>query len=414
VSRRPDLVGLLRAGWKALGPGFVTGAADDDPSGIATYAIAGASAGYSLLWVTLVTLPMMAVVQEMCARIAIVTRSGLAAALCARFPLWFVRMLVLLVAAANTFNLAADLSGMSAATSLVVHVDPEVSTPLFALLILFFQLRFPYGPLNIAAKVFCLTLFAYVATVIVVHPPWGLVLRHLVVPEFHRDAAWLGLLVGFLGTTITPYLFFWQASQEVEELTDEPVDESVRRARGETVRGMVFSNLISASIVIATAATLGAHGLKVKSAADAAASLRPLAGEGAYLLFALGMVGAGLLAVPVLATSSAYAMAEVFDWREGLTRKPRSAPGFYATIVVAVLAGIVIDLAHVDPVGILFASAVVNGFVAIPLIVAITVLANDPACVKKFLNPPIVNVVAWATVALMSYAAIALVVTSLP
>jgi NRAMP (natural resistance-associated macrophage protein)-like metal ion transporter len=395
--------------WRSLGPGFVTGAADDDPSGIATYAIVGSVAGYSLLWVALVTFPMMSVVQEMCARIALAGRCGLATAMRRAFPAPLVRAFVVLVVGANTLNAAADLAGMSAAATLVTHVDGDIFVLGFAAIILVVEFRYAYRILDMVAKVCCLALLAYAITAVLVRPPWGLVIRSLIVPEFHGDAAWLAMLVGFLGTTITPYLFFWQAAQEIEEHDERPIEVVIRSARWETVRGMLFSNLISASIVVATAATLHVHHRTVTDAADAAAALRPLAGQYASSLFALGLIGAGLVALPVLTTSSAYALAELFGWREGLSERPARARGFYATIAAGAIVSVALNFAHVDPIKALFVSAIVNGFVAVPLIAAITLLAGTKRIVGSFVNPPYINVVAWATVALMGVAAILLV-----
>jgi Mn2+/Fe2+ NRAMP family transporter len=394
--------------WRSLGPGFVTGAADDDPSGIATYSIAGATSGYSLLWLALITFPMMSVVQEMCARIAITGRCGLATAMRRAFPAPVVGVLVLLVIGANTLNVAADLAGMAASATLVTGVASDIFVIAFAAVLLFVEFRYAYGIVNTIAKMCCLALLAYLITAVIVHPPWLLVLRSFFIPELHADAGWLSMVVGFLGTTITPYLFFWQASQEVEERDRRPLPVALPAARNETIRGMLFSNIITASIVIATAATLHVHHRSVRDAADAAAALRPLAGQGASLLFALGLIGVGLVAIPVLATSSAYALAELFKWREGLSEKPSRARGFYATIAIGMIGSVALNFAHVDPIKALFVSAIVNGFVAVPLIAAIALLANDTRIVGDFVSSRTFNIVAWFTFAMMGVAAIML------
>jgi Mn2+/Fe2+ NRAMP family transporter len=400
---------ILSRRWRALGPGFVTGAADDDPSGIATYSAAGAVTGFSLLWVVLITFPMMTVVQEMCARIAITSRCGLTEAMRRRFPKAVVTILVLLVVAANTLNVAADLQGMAASATLVTHLPSDIFIALFAIVLILVEFRYAYNIFLAFAKLCSLTLLAYVITAIIVHPPWQLVLRSMFMPTFHSDTAWLTLLVGFLGTTITPYLFFWQASQEIEEPDDRPLSTIIPEVRRETASGMLFSNLISAAIVISTAATLFVHHRTIRDAADAAEALRPLAGENASLLFAIGLIGVGFLAVPVLTTSSAYALSELFNWRKGISEKPSRARGFYGTIAMGTLIGVAMNFARFDPIRMLLISAIVNGFVAVPMIAGITILANDRRIVGNYVNPLFVNFIAWSTFATMGIAAIMLV-----
>jgi NRAMP (natural resistance-associated macrophage protein)-like metal ion transporter len=413
-------IGFLRK----AGPGIITGASDDDPSGIATYAIAGASFGYGLLWVALITTPMMIVVQEMCARIAMVSGRGLASAMQRVMPMWLLRALVLLVVAANTLNVAADITGMSAATALVTPVPSEVWAIAFGALLIVVEIFASYRTFASIVKWLCLSLFAYVVAAFVVGVGWLDALRHTFLPELRFDRTFLATLVGFLGTTITPYLFFWQAALEVEEERSQGRDTvakrrgateaEIRASRADVATGMVYSNLVAWFIVLTTAATLHAHHVTIATVEDAARALRPLAGRSAELLFALGVVGAGLLAVPVIAGSSAYALAETMKWgkEEGLSAKPSSARPFYAVIAIGIALGVVADLLHVNAVGMLFWSAVVNGFVAIPLLVGITLAGNHRSMMGKWRNRLAANVWMVLTITLMSLAAIGLVLTA--
>jgi NRAMP (natural resistance-associated macrophage protein)-like metal ion transporter len=409
---------------RKLGPGVITGASDDDPSGIATYAIAGASFGYGLLWVAVITTPMMIVVQEMCARIAMVSGRGLASAMRRVMPLWLLRILVLLVVAANTLNVAADITGMSAASELVTHVPSAVWAVGFGALLIAVEIFASYRTFASIVKWLCLSLFAYVVAAFVVGVGWLDALRHTFVPELRFDRTFMATLVAFLGTTITPYLFFWQSALEIEEERAQGRDTvakrrgateaEIRASRADVATGMVYSNLVAWFIVLTTAATLHAHHITIATVEDAARALRPLAGRGAELLFALGVVGAGLLAVPVIAGSSAYALAETMDWgaEQGLNAKPSSARPFYAVIAIGIALGVVADLLQVNAVGMLFWSAVVNGFVAIPLLVGITLAGNHRAMMGKWRNPFRANVWMVVTIVLMSAAAVGLVVTA--
>lgn len=420
-------IGRCRAGvaWcsKRVGPGVVTGAADDDPSGIATYAIAGASLGYGLLWVALITAPMMIVVQEMCARIAMVSGQGLAAGMRRVMPLWLLRGLVFLVVAANTMNIAADVAGMSSAAELVTRVPSSAWAVVFGALLIAVEIFASYRLFASVVKWLCLTLFAYVAAAFVVGVDWLAALRHTFVPELKFERAWFATFVGFLGTTITPYLFFWQAALEVEEeramgrttiaRRRGASDEEIRAARIDVTTGMVFSNAVTWFIVLTTASTLFRHHGAIATVRDAAEALRPLAGDGAYLLFSLGVIGAGLLAVPVLAGSSAYALAETFRWRRaGLDAKPSSARPFYTVIALGIAIGVIADLLGVDAVGMLFWSAVVNGFVAVPLLIGIALAGNHRELMAPRRNGLAANLWITVTIALMSAAAIGLVVTA--
>ena len=408
---------------KRIGPGVITGAADDDPSGIATYAIAGAALGYELLWVALITTPMMIVVQSTCARIAMVTGRGLGHAMRRVMPLWLLRSLVCLVVAANTLNIAADIAGMSSAAELVTRVPSSIWAIGFGVLLVVVEVFASYAKFASIVKWLCITLFAYVVGAFTVHVDWLAAFRHTVIPELHLDKLSLTTFLGFLGTTITPYLFFWQAALEVEEerslgrtsVTKRrgATDEEVNASRIDVSSGMVFSNLICWFIVLTTAATLHIHHITITTVSDAAQALRPLAGPGAELLFAFGIVGAGLIAVPAIAGSSAYAIAETFGWKgAGLDAKLSSARPFYMVIAVAIVIGVIADLCRVDTVAMLFWSAVVNGFVAIPLLVGIVLVGNHRAMMGERRNTRAANGWMLLTIVLMTVAAIGLVVTS--
>ena len=406
-----------------IGPGVVTGAADDDPSGIATYAIAGSTLGFGLLWVALITTPMMIVVQEMCARIAMVSGRGLAAGMQRVMPVWLVRALVFLVVGANTMNIAADIAGMSSATELVTHVPSGAWAIALGVLLVIVEVFASYKLFASIVKWLCLTLLAYVVTAFVVHVDWLAALRHTVVPEVRFDRSWMATFVGFLGTTITPYLFFWQAALEVEEeramgrvtvaKRRGATEAEIRASRADVASGMLFSNAVCWFIVLTTASTLYVHHVRIATVRDAAEALRPLAGNGAELLFALGVVGAGLLAVPVLAGSSAYALAEAFGWRSaGLAEKPTSARPFYAVIVFGIAFGVIADLLRVDTVGMLFWSAVVNGFVAVPLLIGIVIAGSHKKMMGKWRNGRASNAWMIATIVMMAAAAVGVIVTT--
>lgn len=401
----------IRTFFAKLGPGLITGAADDDPSGISTYSVAGATTGYSMLWLALISTPMMAVIQGMCARIAMVNGEGLAAIMRKRLPRPFAYSLAALVIVANTFNLGADIGGMAAATNLVVPIPPVALVFVFGLGLIAAEIWFAYATLAKIFKWLTLALFAYVVTAFVVHPPWGQVLLSFVVPHARFDAGWLSTMVGVLGTTITPYLFFWQSALMVEEEKEEGrgtvasrrgTDQAtVRDMHADVNTGMIYSNVVAFFIIVTTATTLGAHHRTIATAAEAARALRPLAGHFAELLFALGMVGTGILAVPVLATSSAYVAAETFRFREGLGEPLRRAPRFYGIIAAGILIGIAFNLLHVDAIKALFWSAVLNGVAAVPLIAVIVWLASSPEIMKEWVSSALARAWGWATVALM-------------
>jgi NRAMP (natural resistance-associated macrophage protein)-like metal ion transporter len=405
-----------------VGPGIITGASDDDPSGIATYSIAGASLGYGLLWVALITIPMMIAVQEMCARIGIVSGSGLIASMRRVMPVWLLRVLVALVVGANTLNVAADVAGMSSSAALVTPVPSGAWAVAFGALLIGVQVFASYRVFANVVKWLCVTLFAYVISAFVVGVNWIDALKHTFLPEIQFNKFWMATFVGFLGTTITPYLFVWQAALEIEEevsagqITVGERKGSTKAAmtemRADVVTGMVYSNVISWFIVLISATTLFRHHVTINTVADAARALRPLAGPWAELIFALGVVGAGLLAVPVLAGSSAFALAEAFDWNGTLDAKPPSAIPFYSVIVAGIGLGVVADLMRLDAVWALYWSAVVNGFVAIPLLIGIVLTGNRADLMGRWCNGRRSQIWLWITIALMTVAAIGVVLTS--
>lgn len=405
-----------------LGPGLITGAADDDPSGISTYSVAGAALGYSILWTALFSFPLMAAVQLMCARLGMVTGHGLGGVIRKRYPRPILWAACLLLLVANIFNIAADLGGMGASMQMVTHIPAYFWTVFFTLLIVVLLLRTSYKFIAHTFKWLALVLFAYIVTAFLAHVHWEEVLLSTLIPHVHWTRTYMSILVGILGTTISPYLFFWQASQEVEEeremgrLTPEArggaTDRELEIATEDTDIGMFYSNLVMYFIVLTTAATLHAHGMTdIETAQQAADALRPLAGNGAYWLFTVGLVGVGMLAVPVLAGSCAYGIAEAATWSEAsLTDSPRRAPGFYGVIVAAMLIGLVLNFAHLNAIKMLFWSAVLNGVLAPPLIVLVVLLSSDRTVMGDRVNSPAANALGWICAAAMTVAAVAMFV----
>ena len=378
-----------RAFFKRLGPGIVTGAADDDPSGIGTYTSVGATAGYGFLWSALWLLPLAYSVQEACARLALVTGKGLAAVIKSRLPRWVLVLAVMVVAIANTVNIAADLSIMSAALGLLVPIDQWLGVLLFAVLLAATEILIPYHRYSKVLRWLCLSLLAYVAVLFVAKVDWGQVVISTLVPEFDFSRVSFGLLLALAGTTISPYLFFWQAAEEVEEQKSVRT-RRVRLSNLQAMRGDVFSGMFTGvfimfAIMATAAATLNAQGLtEVNSAADAAQALKPIAGEFASLLFLLGILGVGLLSIPVLAGATAYAVAETFGWRESLELKPRQAKAFYAVIVVSMLVALLLNLTGIEPVQFLILAATLNGLSAPVLMAIIWWLARDKNLLGKW------------------------------
>jgi NRAMP (natural resistance-associated macrophage protein)-like metal ion transporter len=409
---------------KRLGPGLITGAADDDPSGIATYSQAGAQYGFGLLWSILLTTPMMAAIQIVSARIGRVTGHGLAANIRDHFPKGLLYSIVALLLFANTLNIAADLAAMGAATELLAGGPRQYWTVFFATISLGLQIFIPFPRYAPILKWLTLTLFSYVATLFVVHVPWEQAMKSALWPSFEWDTKYTATLVAVLGTTISPYLFFWQASQEVEEqraapgeeplLHHEPEEalEHLRRIRLDTWLGMTFSNLIALCIMLTTAATLNAQGIvTIETATQAAQALRPIAGDFAFALFTAGIVGTGMLAIPVLAGSAAYAVAESFRWPIGLGLTLLEARGFYAILTGATVVGVGLGFTSVDPIKALFWSAVVNGVIAVPIMVVMMLLSAKPEVMGRFTSRPRLRVLGWFSTAVMAAAVVAMFVT---
>ena len=404
-----------------LGPGIVTGAADDDPSGIATYSQAGAQFGYGLLWTLVLTYPLMSAVQLVSAHIGRVTGAGLASNLRQALPTRLVAGLIAILVAANMINIGADLAAMGAATKLVAGGSQRLLVIGYALLCVVLQLFVPYRQYARLLKWLTLSLFAYVGVVLLVQIDWPDALLGLVWPRELGGAALLAIVAVF-GTTISPYLFFWQSAQEAEELATtgtRPIRRSprsaprqYRRMRFDTLLGMAFSNLVAVAIMLATAATLHRQGVtQIDTAAQAAEALRPVAGEFAFALFAVGIIGTGLLAVPVLAGSAAFAVAEIFGWKEGLEYKPQQAAGFYSIVVLATAMGILIDWSNLDPMKALFWSAVLNGLAAVPIMAAMMVVASRRKVMGKFVERRGLLFFGWAATAVMAAASAAMLVS---
>jgi NRAMP (natural resistance-associated macrophage protein)-like metal ion transporter len=409
--------------FSQLGPGLITGAADDDPSGIATYSVSGAAFGFGLLWTALFAFPLMAAVQLMCARLGMVTGRGLAAVVRRRYSRWVLWGACLLLTVANVFNIGADLGGMADATHLVTGINSLWLTPVFAVLIVVMLFRTSYRQIARIFKWLTLVLFAYVATAFIVRPNWGQVWHATFAPDIRFTREYLSVLVGILGTSISPYLFFWQAAQEVEEERAEGKTTvakrqgaslvELRRARNDVVAGMFFSNFVMYFIILTTGATLHAHGIThIGTASQAAEALRPLAGNGAYWLFTVALIGTGMLGVPVLAGSSAYAISEAMAWGASLDRKPRLAPKFYAVLAIAMALGVVLDRVGLDAVKMLFWSAVLNGVLAPPLIVLVVLLSTDRTVMGDHVSSPLLKWLGWITAAVMTAAAVAMFVAS--
>ncbi|OQA04653.1 MAG: Divalent metal cation transporter MntH [bacterium ADurb.Bin400] len=419
---------LLRHPWtktklylRSLGPGLITGVSDDDPGGIGTYSSVGAAYGYALLWTAAWLLPMMLAVQEACARIGIVTNRGLAGVLQRHYKRRVVMGAVLLLIIANVVNIGADIGAMAAALGLITRVDFIAAVLFFALLMIGIEVLVPYRTYSKVLKWLTLSVLAYVVTGIMIKPDWSLIAEKALAPEVHFTKDYLFAMVAVFGTTITPYLFFWQTSEEVEEKRLEK-DEGVRplsmqnriaRMRTDVKTGMVLANLVFFFIVVTTAQVLHANGITtIESAEQAAEALRPLAGDRAFLLFALGIIGTGLLAVPILAGSGAYALSELMKWREGLGYSFSQAKGFYLIIVFSILVGVMINFIGINPITALYYSAYLNGIVALPLLAVIMVVGGDSKIMGQEVHPRWVKVFGWMAVVFMAIAVILTVIFS--
>jgi len=418
-AKRPEWPKLLQI----LGPGLITGASDDDPSGIATYSQAGAQFGFGLGWVLVFCWPLMCAIQEISARIGRVTGRGIAGVIRVHYPAPVLYVLVLLLVVANTINLGADLGAMGAAAKLLIGGPMLVYSAAFGALSLLLEVFVRYARYVSWLKWLTLSLFAYVGVAFVVHMPWATVGYHLIVPDISLKASYLTVVVAILGTTISPYLFFWQAEEEVEEVKErtdaKPLERApdqskreFRRIRIDTYLGMFLSNLVAIFIVITTAATLHAHGItNIQTSSQAALALKPIAGPFVFLIFALGIIGTGLLAVPVLAGSAAYAVGEAFGWHVGLARKLKRAPSYYAIIAASFVIGVGLNFTKIDPIKALFWSAVINGVVAVPVMVMMMLLSSRRAVKGQFALPGPLKVVGWLATAVMGAAAVGMFAT---
>jgi NRAMP (natural resistance-associated macrophage protein)-like metal ion transporter len=402
-----------------VGPGLVTGVADDDPSGIVTYSQAGAQFGLNMLWTMPFAYPLMSTIQVLCARIGRVTGRGLSANMKLAFPPAVLVILVLLLLIANVLNIAADIAAMGEVAQLVTGINWHIMTGIFVLLTLALQILIPYRHYVFFLKWLSLSLLAYGAVLFTVHIPWGDVIWSTFFPALTWSAESAAVVVGIFGTTISPYLFFWQSSQEVEDMhlrgqsslleckNDDEIQTELRRIRWDTWSGMLYSNVAAYCIILATAVTLHAAGINdINTAADAASALRPLAGEFAFLLFALGILGVGLMGVPVLAGSAAYALSEVFGWRSSLEETPTHASKFYAIIAFSVLVALAIQYSPISPMKALFWSAVINGIVAVPLMVAIMVLSSKQSVMGIHVASLSMRLLGWLATGFMAVAAI--------
>jgi NRAMP (natural resistance-associated macrophage protein)-like metal ion transporter len=409
---------------RVLGPGLITGASDDDPSGIATYSQAGAQLGYSIMWTMLFSYPLMVVIQEISARIGRTTGKGIAGNICQHYPGWLLQVIVVLLFVANVLNIGADLGAMGDALGLLIAGPRLLYVVVFGTLCGLLQIFMQYSRYVGMLKWLTLALFAYFGTVMVVEIPWGEAARGFFIPTFSFEPAFWTTVVAIMGTTISPYLFFWQASQEAEDTKEEPDrkpllqaprqgPDAIERIRLDTCVGMAFSNLVALAIIVTTAATLHAAGVtEIESSSEAAEALRPVAGPFAFALFTLGIVGTGLLAVPVLAGSAAYALGEARKWPIGLARKPKKAKAFYLALATATFIGILINFSPINPIKALYWSAVINGVVAVPVMAIMMLMAVNPRVMGKFTIPPAMRVIGWTATLVMALAVIGMVASA--
>ena len=408
---------------KKLGPGLITGAADDDPSGIATYSQAGAQFGFNMLWTVLFTYPLMVGIQVVSARIGRVSGHGLATNIRRHYPAWLLYSVVGLLLIANTINIAADISAMGEALKLIIGGPAQIYAVAFGLISLLLQVFIPYRRYVSILKWLTLALLAYVATVFVVQIPWSQVLVKTLLPHLSWTPEYITTVVAVFGTTISPYLFFWQASQEVEDQLADPHAQplivapqqatvNLRRIKIDTYVGMGFSNLVAFSIILTTAVTLNLHGISdIQTSAQAATALRPIAGEFAFMLFSAGIIGTGLLAIPVLCGSSAYAMAGAFKWKNSLERTPMKAKQFYGIIAISTVIGIALGFTAIDPIKALYWSAVINGVISVPIMVLMMLMAVRPEIMGQFVITIRLKILGWLATLMMSVAVCAMFLT---
>lgn len=409
---------------KFLGPGFITGAADDDPSGIGTYSQTGAIFGYSQLWTSLFSFPFMAVVQEICGRIGITTGRGLSGVIKIHYPKWVLYFAVFILFFANTVNIGADLGAMAASAQLLINLPIIVFIVFFVFVILFLELFIPYTKYARILKFLTLSLFAYIITAFVVKQDWLLILGSTIIPKISLDREYLLNIVAIFGTSISPYLFFWQADEEVEEEIAQHKIASmgrgkphithgdIKKLRIDTFLGMFFSQIVMFFIILTTASTIGTHGItSIQTADQAALALKPLAGDLAFLLFAVGVIGTGLLAVPILAGSASYAISEAFGWKEGLGKRFSQAKSFYTVIAIATLLGLVTQLLPIKPFQLLYYTAILNGFCAPILLIIIMRISNNKLIMKENTNSVFSNIFGWIITIFMAIASIFLLLT---
>jgi NRAMP (natural resistance-associated macrophage protein)-like metal ion transporter len=412
---------------RQLGPGLITGAADDDPSGIATYSQAGAQFGFSMLWTVLFTYPLMVGIQMVSARLGCITGRGLAANVKSVFPRPVLYGIVGLLLIANTINIAADIAAMGEALRLLLGGSAHLYSVLFGVSCLVLQVFLRYAAYVRYLKWLTLALLSYVAVIFTIHVHWGAVIREMVMPRLVLDHNTITMIVAVFGTTISPYLFFWQAAQEMEDLraversgggsllphAEEVARGHLRRIRWDTYVGMGFSNLIAFFIILSTAATLHAAGVvDIQTSAQAAEALRPLGGPVTFLLFSLGIIGTGMLAVPVLAGSAAYAVSESFDWQSGLDMKLHEALEFYGIIAIATVGGVALNFTHVDPMRALVWSAEINGVIAVPIMAIMMLLASREDVMGRFVIRPRLRRLGWIATGVMAVTVVAMVVTA--
>jgi NRAMP (natural resistance-associated macrophage protein)-like metal ion transporter len=417
--KEPETPRLLQV----LGPGLITGASDDDPSGIATYSQAGAQFGFGLSWVMLFSWPLMCAIQEISARIGRVTGRGIAGNLKKHYPNPVVYSIVTLLVVANVINIGADLGAMGAGLKLLIGGNQLFYVAAFGLITVLLEVFSRYSRYVSILKWLTLSLFAYVGVTFIVKMPWGEVAKSLVIPQITFSPEYMTVVVAILGTTISPYLFFWQAEEEVEEVKErdeakplerapEQAKTELKRIRLDTYIGMGFSNIVALFIILTTAATLHAHGVTdIQTSSQAAEALKPIAGHFAFAIFAIGIIGTGLLALPVLAGSSAYAVGEMFGWHVGLARKPRRAKAFYAAIAIATGLGVLLNYSPIDPIKALFWSAVINGVVAVPVMGLMMHLASRKDVMGEFRLHPGLKIMGWLATGAMALAAVGLFAT---